>query len=390
MKEMKEMTEMNEMKEMKGMGFALVPNGRVRRHFSQSRLSVRRHFFISTFSFLITFISFISHLVLCVSCSSDESQQDDLEDLRIELRALTRADDESEQTEDYVGNADIHVFIASTDGATSDEGLFRHHEDDQGVSYWTAQELKVKPGSRTFSLFGFMPETNTITGSVDTDTKVMTLTGIEPMTPLDICVVTGVRKSSEVAIPLRGTYTFDYFNSSYNDRTILNLRLEHLLGRLVFKFKVGANYSTLRKIKVKELKIDTKAFSSITATINLPKLKDDVITVNYDGEGENTWESVLLKSTDDPVLLTTTAQAVGSSINVAVGGGLSGSYELVSTYDVYDLQGHKLSERTARNKLSDVLPVKSQVKEVVLTIEPTYLYQLGDDDLDNPTVTITN
>lgn len=343
---------------------------------------------------MVTFlISCISFFALCISCTSDAPQQEETEEMNLELHAITtraggEGEGEDEEIEDYTGNADIHVFIASTDGATSDEGLFKHHEDDQGVSYWTAQELKLKPGSRTFSLFGFMPETNKITGSVNTETKVMTLTGIEPMTPLDICVVTGVRKSSDIAMPLRGTYTFDYVNSAYNDRTILNLRLEHLLGRLTFKFRVGARYSTLRQIKVKTLTIETKTFNSITATVKLPKLTEDLITVDYTGTGDKTWTSDLLTSAQDAVWLTNEAKPVGSSINVSVGGGLSDSYELVSTYDVYDLQGHKLSERTARNKLQGVLPVKSQEKEVVLTIEPTYLYQLGDDDLDNPEVKI--
>ena len=362
--------------QMKRMGTALIPYCRMRHHSS---------FFIFIFQFSLL----IAHLALCVSCSTDESQQDDLLNLNLELRAMiTRGvGDEDEELEENADKDDIHVFISSTDGATSDEGLFKYHED-QGVSYWTAQELKVKPGSRTFSLFGYMPESEGLTGTVNTETKVMTLMGIEPMTPLDICVVTGVRKSSAIAIPLRGSYTFDYFNSAYNDRTILNLRLEHLLGRLTFKFKVGARYSTLRKIKVKTLTIETKAKESITATVNLPKNTEEKITVDYTGTGEKTWESDLLKSTDAPILLSTTAVAVGSSINVAVGDGLSEQYELVSTYDVYDLQGHKLSERTARNKLKDVLPVKSQEKEVVLTIEPTYLYQLSDDDLNNPEVKI--
>ena len=370
------MKEINEIKEMMRIGTALIPYCRMR-HFS---------FFI--------FISHFSFVLLFTACSADDAQQDGQTDINLELRAMTTRgisdEGDDEELEESAEKADIHVFISSTDGVTSDEGLFKYHEDQNGVPYWRAQELKVKPGTREFSLFGYMPESEGLTGTVNTETKVMTITGIEPMTPLDICVVTGVRKSSDVAIPLRGSYTFDYFNSAYNDRTILNLRLEHLLGRLTFKFKVGARYSTLRRIKVKTLKIETKAFTSITATVNLPKLKDDVITVDYTGTGEKTWETDLLKSTDPTVVLSTTAEAVGSSINVAVGGGLSDSYELVSTYDVYDLQGHKLSERTARNKLKDVLPVKSQEREVVLTIEPTYLYQLGDDDLNNPEVTIVN
>lgn len=375
-------------RQMKRMGTALVPCCRVRRCFS-----LRHHF---SFFIYITHCSLlITHLALCAliaSCSSDdEKQQDDRENLNIELRAMiTRGADDAgeEEMEENVAEADIHVFIKSTDGVTSDEGLFKYHED-QGVAYWTAQELKVKPGTRTFSLFGYMPESESLSGEVDVENRRLILTGIEPMTSLDICVVTGVRKSSEIAKPERGTYTFDYVNSAYNDRTILNLRLEHLLGRLVFKFKVGARYSALRQIKVKTLKIETKAKESITATVHLPKTIEEVFSVDYSGTGNTKpWESYLLTDTQESIFLSTTAVQVGSSINVAVGGSLSDQYELVSTYDVYDLQGHKLSERTARNKLKDVLPVKSQVKEVELTIEPTYLYQLSDDDLNNPEVVI--
>jgi hypothetical protein len=336
----------------------------------------------------LVFFSITAVLWLLSACSDDAPQQDGLEDARIELRAFTRVDDEGEELEEHADKANIHVFLYNDEnGGSTTEGMFLYHEDED-IHYWTAQDLKVKPGTRKFYLFGYMPHIDGYSGTINVNERQLTLTGIEPMTPNDICVVTGVSKSAVAAMPLRGSYDFDYVNSAYNERTILNLRLEHLFGRLLFKFKVGAKYSALRQIKVKTLKIDTKTYNSISATINLPKNKDDVITVDYSGTGEKTWESDLLKSDQEPVLLSTTAVAVGSSINVAVGGGLSEQYELVSTFDVYDLQGHKLSERTARNKLKDVLPVKSQVKEVVLTIEPTYLYQLGDDDLDNPEVKI--
>ena len=95
-----------------------------------------------------------------------------------------------------------------------------------------------------------------------------------------------------------------------------------------------------------------------------------------------------MANTADPIELTTSGVSVGSGINVAVGTGLSENFILESEYEVYDLKDNLLSTRTARNNLSGVLPVMGQKKEVVLTVEPTYLYQLSDDDLNNPVVTI--
>ena len=332
---------------------------------------------------------------LLTACSSDDSQsqQDDRVDFRMEIHGITRSGDDAEDDE-TVGYDDIHVFLKDQEGNES-VGMFKYYHEDAtaetaAVDYWLAHELKVKPGKRKFSLYGYMPDVTGLTGSMDYTDQKLTISGIEPMTKRDICVVTGVMRSEDVnAMPYRSLYEFDYVNTDYNDRTILILRLEHLLGRLAFEFKIGSKYSQLRKIVVTSLSIETETKSSISATVNLPKLKDDVITVDYTATGEvKTWKSVLLTTTDDPVTLSTEPTVVGERINVAVGGGLSDQYVLVSTYDVYDLQGHKLSSRTARNKLTDVMPVKSQVKEVVLTIEPTYLYQLADDDLNNPEVKI--
>lgn len=337
---------------------------------------------------------------LLTACSADDSQsqQDDWVDFRMEMHGTTRAGDDADDTEnavddETVGYADIHVFLKDQENNES-EGMFKYYHENAtaetaAVDYWLAQELKVKPGTRRFSLYGYMPDVKELSGSMDYAKQELKINGIEPMTERDICVVTGVMRSEDMtAWPHRGFYDFDYVNTDYNDRTILILRLEHLLGRLVFEFKIGSKYSQLRKIVVTSLSIETVARSSISATVNLPKYTDDVI-VDYTTTGDSkTWKSDLLTTSEESVTLSTTAIPVGKRINVAVGGGLSDQYELVSTYDVYDLNNHKLSSRTARNKLADVMPAKSQVKEVVLTIEPTYLYQLSDDDLNNPEVKI--
>ena len=323
-------------------------------------------------------------MLLLTACSSDSAddtrkvEKEEWEDARIELRGVTRAG-----TTDS-GMGDIHVFLKDDDGIY--EGAFKYH-NETATHYWTAQNLKVKPGTHNFWLYGYMPAIEGITGQV-LNQRQLKLSGIPPISPEDICIVTGVKVYESSVLPLRGTFEFEYKNSDYNDVTVLNLLLEHMLGHVDFKFKIGSRYSQLRKIKVKSLTIKTTSQSSISATINLPANTEDVVTINYTATGDVQEYTTTLLNTATPVELTTTGVSMGSGINVAVGTGLSENFILESEYEVYDLKNNLLSTRTASNNLSGALPVMGQKKEVVLTIEPTYLYQLSDDDLNNPEVTI--
>ena len=324
-------------------------------------------------------------MLLVTACSSDsaddtrQEQKEEWEDARIELRGVTRAG-----TTDS-GMGDIHVFLKDDDGMY--EGSFKYH-NETATHYWTAQNLKVKPGTHSFWLYGYMPAVDGITGQILGERQ-LKLSGIKPISPEDICIVTGVKVYETSVLPLRGTFEFEYKNSDYNDVTVLNLLLEHMLGHVDFKFKIGSRYSQLRKIKVKSLTIKATSKSSISATINLPANTEDVVTISYTATGaDQTYTTTLLANTDTPLGLTTDGVSVSSGINVAVGTGLSENFILESEYEVYDLKNNLLSTRTASNNLSGALPVMGQKKEVVLTVEPTYLYQLSDDDLNNPTITV--
>lgn len=324
-------------------------------------------------------------MLLLTACSSDsaddtrQEQQEEWEDARIELRGVTRAGTSNSDM------GDIHVFLKDDYGTY--EGAFKYHSET-ATHYWTAQNLKVKPGTHNFWLYGYMPAIEGITGEV-LDQRQLKLSGIQPISSKDICIVTGVRVHETSALPLRGTFEFEYKNSDYNDVTVLNLLLEHMLGHVDFKFKIGSRYSQLRKIKIRSLTIKTTSQSSISATINLPANTENVVTISYTATGaDQTYTTTLLANTDTPLELTTDGVSVSSGINVAVGTGLSDNFILESEYEVYDLKNNLLSTRTASNNLSGALPVMGQKKEVVLTVEPTYLYQLSDDDLNNPEVRI--
>lgn len=345
-------------------------------------------------------LSVIAAVWLLAGCSDDVSQQDDLEDLHIDLQAVTRAGGESDAEELDTKMADIYVFLSADDeyapgGKYTTEGTFKHYEttsDDKTIHSWSAEGLKAKPGSRQFSLYGYMPANANLGGTMDVPNNRLTLTNIQPMTDKDLCVVTGVLKSNTIATPLRGNFRFDYINSDYNVPTVLNLMLEHLLGRFEFMFKIGSKYSGLRDIVVTSLTITTETDETITVTVDLPDSpsEEDKVEVTYTTSGSvKEWSYPLLKVGETEIKLDTDGKKIGSDINVAVGTGMSGSYKLVSTYKVYDKKGNMLSERTASNRLSAVLPAMGQKKVIVLTVEPTYLYQLSYYDLDNPTIVIS-
>ena len=71
---------------------------------------------------------------------------------------------------------------------------------------------------------------------------------------------------------------------------------------------------------------------------------------------------------------------------------IEGTYKLTmtTTYDVYDIKGQNLGERTSVNKIEfNVAEIKpGQEKKLTLTVKPTYLYILSDEDLDSPVITI--
>ena len=67
----------------------------------------------------------------------------------------------------------------------------------------------------------------------------------------------------------------------------------------------------------------------------------------------------------------------------------AGTYmKITSTYDVYDKKGNLMRECTVENKLKAMNVNHGMEYTVTLTVAPTYLYVLSDEDLNNPTIKI--
>lgn len=329
-------------------------------------------------------ISVYAALWLLAACSSDDAQDEGMEELCLEVRAVTRGVSATTY-------GDIRAFLTYPDIDEVHQGMFKHYVDeDTNKDYWRAQNLKVKPGTRYFYLYGFMPAGD-LEGSMDKANGKLTIRNITPLTKDDICFVTGVVRSTKEEETIdRGNYTFKYENSDYADQTVLNLLFEHLFGRLAFKFQIGQKYSTLRQIKL--TKVSMKAVAQkLDAEITLPQSNSDNVSVKFTPTSNTPvtiTETLWTPTTENNGELTIAATKEFGGINVAVGSGISETYEMICEYDVCDLKNNLLSHRTASNSLSKVLPEMGVERTVTFTIEPTYLYQLSDDDLDNPEVII--
>lgn len=320
----------------------------------------------------------IATAMLLGACSAENTADQEVvqePDAPITMVGLTR----SSAVDDELG--DIRVFL--TNEGTTVNGLFKL----TGETEWTTL-LKLKSGTRTYRLYGFMPDDGTLSGSlptVDADNAVLHLQGLKPIMNQDYCIVTGVYQGSSASdrhSATRGDFSFEYVSSRQN---YINLLFDHLTSHVVFSVKVGADYNTVRTIKIKRMSLRIADVSSVSADVTLTNGVGINSTV-YSNTG--TEECVLtLKETEQT--LTTTSTAVCSAY-VIPATALLAKLQLVTEFDVYDKQGNKIAERTATNQLEDPLEELQQGEDrtLMITVAPSYLYVLSDDDMNNPTIKV--
>lgn len=301
----------------------------------------------------------------------------------------------------HVTEGSIKLYVMTEDEKFS-EGTFS--------TGWTNDNNSVHVGENTqYYIYGFMPsdiaKNKTISkpsngGSYASGADVV-LEGL-PMFPNDdICVVVGVQKVDATQTveaytePIEGNYSF---LSGLNNENYVNLLMDHLYSQLILQFNVDEEYNMLRHIKLKTITLNSTYGEKVNATIkfrtgNSLGANTVVYSKNTDTDSGDTESLEILKSTDSDVLLTTTAtDAVFGPINCAPctfdadGNNLT----LTCTYDVYNTSETEILRHncTATNRLKVAGMDHGIKKRLIITIAPTYLYNLSDDDLNNPIMTI--
>ena len=103
----------------------------------------------------LKYILMVTVVVLLAACSEDNADEQALKpDAALRLAGVTRA----VTGEPEYG--DVRIFL--THGTTVTEGLFKY---DGIAAAWTTQ-LKLKSGTRTYQLYGYMPDDETLTRSI--------------------------------------------------------------------------------------------------------------------------------------------------------------------------------------------------------------------------------
>lgn len=269
------------------------------------------------------------------------------------------------------------------------------HQGSGENHIWTSR-IVLQDG--TYYLYGYMPEVSTtgvsITPKENDFSKgaVITLTGLNAITPDDICVINGFKQYQEggsvpdMSTPSAvGEFTF---NSNGGDN--LYLLASHIYAGLKFQMKLDATYAALRKIKLKSLRvIPAQMVKTITATITLSAGSESPVGVVFATETEGTTETVPAVIYDgEGKELTTTDQEFLACLCPILPSGTQ--YILETTYDVYDQKDNPIREgETVRNVLTSPSLAQGEIHTVSITVQPTYLYMLSEPDLDNPTFRVT-
>lgn len=311
----------------------------------------------------------------------------------LELRALTRTDNATP----YVSSdCKIHAYLTEATEVVKADGLFEYTGAE-----WDSN-LSVKE-EHQYYLYGYMPSSleGTFTKPANgeySDGVDISFTNMDDITGLDVCVVVGVQRvDSEGAESNVQEGRYSYL-SGIKGKNYVNLLMGHLYSALQLSFKIDEEYSVLRKIRLKEVKLNS-TYGKVNTTVHIRR-GTGVGTPTFTRVSESVPNPIpsveFLKSTDSPVTIDRSNIVNAQTLNRLVYCAPSifdanGTYvTITSTYDVLDKEGNNLGERTSTNKLkilgSSMAP--GHIKNVDITVKPTYLYVLSDNDLDNPVLEI--
>jgi hypothetical protein len=252
-------------------------------------------------------------------------------------------------------------------------------------------------------IYGFSPSdaaAGTISpitsGAVDYSAgAVMTLNNLNAVGGDDLCVVVGVKGATADAsvTPDFGTFEFKKQGTS----NYVSLLLDHLYAAIEFKIKIGSKYNELRDICLKKMELQsakTVSQAVVTLTANTAgnnPLTDIKFTSSDNAQSNTVYDYGTDASTTTGLVLNKKGTSFVSYCAPITG--IESHLKLVCTYDVYNKKGTKVRENcVAENSLaglSGVTIARGKKSVINLTVEPTYLYQLSEDELDNPVIKVS-
>jgi len=267
----------------------------------------------------------------------------------------------------------------------------------QNSTTWKSSvSVTYDPSDATLSpdyyVYGYMPAGGTIDATMTSSDGnfetggVMSLTNVPPVSNEDVCIITGVK----AGVSDGGTGYVDIaaadvkvgkYNFTASTKNSIYLLLDHIYSKFSLQMKVADKYNQLRTIKVTEMKMSASA-SSIT--VNVTYQNGEAPTVSLvKGSSSTPMESTLLSS--EKALSTT-----NTDLTTFYCASVLDYITITTKFDVYDKAAtpNKLrSGCTSTNTIKVQNLEKGKHYTIQSIVNPTYLYQLGQEDLNQPTVT---
>ncbi|MCC8071068.1 MAG: fimbrillin family protein [Bacteroidales bacterium] len=300
----------------------------------------------------------------------------------------------------------IGVWSANTDGST-EETVF----DNQQVFYlygtaiqsqswytgtfqwadgneWPYNPLKEWEADRDYKFVAYAPYSPTASNDVT----------INDLSYSDMQTLTYRHVAQCTEIDYLYSSTIVTYASKDKENTVQTLLMKHFGSRLRFCFKLGAPYSNLRYIHLKDMQIENPAGALYTVTVDYLY---DAATASYtpsvtwipEDDPETTTSHQLTKEiADDYLLLSkdkTTFQPFASCY-VYPGEKLE-TITITVTYDIYDTSDQLLRQNDTATctlflnlaptgSLSSKELLAGNYYDVYVNVMPSYLYVLSDND----------
>lgn len=340
------------------------------------------------------------------------------EESHLELHAITRTSDAY-----IIPNAEnpassVQLFLYTLTPTNDDPNLYTGTEGtfSYNNNQWSpATAITVKEETQYY-MYGYMP--GTLGSSVSVEAADLngdyskgidlTLSNLPAITLDDISVLVGVQRvgsttTAESPDVKEGQYGF---RSGIKGENFVNLLMAHLYAKLKLSFKIDPDYAELRSIHIKKVKLTSRYTDGASVTVNLRDGKgigNPTFPSASEGTDEQDEHNVTIFESSSTVPQKVLDKALVTLENpfltldipaycrpIAVEKGKTYNLTLTTTYDVYDTAGENLGERTSVNKIkfsmANVRP--GNENNIVLTVKPTYLYILSDNDLDNPVIDV--
>ena len=265
------------------------------------------------------------------------------------------------------------------------------------------------PAVDDYQLYGYIPKdaanVSIAANGTYADGAVMTITGLNTISTKDVCVIVGAKNNnSESDDGLQtGQFGCTMRDSESGGHNYLYLLFDHLYAALRFQFQIDPVYNELRDIKIKALEL--KAYTDNTYTTPLKEKVSTSVTLTKtdDGsspiteelvfveEGETRMDYTLFYYDEESPIELSSSEWRGPTCYVVKTGEY---FTLRTTYDVYDKNGQCIRQNCkAENKLNmsqlfGLTLLRGYLYTLKFTVQPTYLYMLSENDLDNPTIKI--